>query len=208
VGIGENLNVGGETKFIGNVTLASTSSSKPNVLSVGNESTSNKGGELYVYGTGTTPVFDVDNNGNVTATGKLSVGTQLSVGEKIAIGSGAGAIEISASGIAGLADLTVTGKVNAATFNAVSDARLKTNIEDYVFEQSILDLPIKRFEYLKDAAHIKYIGCLAQDLQKICPELISENSDGTLSIQESKLIYALLQEVRVLKEKVDQLERR
>lgn len=207
VGIGKNLNVNGDTKIVANLTLAGTAGTA-NRLQVGNESTSNKGGELLIYGTGTTKVFHVDNTGNTDLKGNLTVAGTISSGNKLSIGSGTTAVEISSAGITGLSGLTVSGQINATMFNATSDARLKCNIEDYVFEKSILDLPIKRFEFIKDETHTKYIGCLAQDLQEICPEFVNENSDGTLSIQESKLVYALLQEVKELKEKVDQLERR
>lgn len=207
VGIGKNLNIAGETKIAKNLTLAGTAG-EVNTLQLGNASNSNKGGELLIYGAGTTTVFSVDNAGNTDLEGNLAVKGNISGGNKLSIGSGATAIEISSTGITGLSGLTVTGQINATVFNAASDARLKCNIEDYKFNKSILDLPIKRFEYIKDNSHTKYIGCLAQDLQEICPELVNENPDGTLSIQESKLVYALLQEVKELKEKVDLLERR
>lgn len=207
VGIGKTLNVAGDVKFTKKLTLAGTSG-QCNTLQLGNESTSNKGGELLIYGNGTDTVFEVDNKGNTTLEGTLTVAGVISGGNKLSIGSGTTAIEISGTGITGLSGLTVSGQINATVFNATSDARLKTNINNYKFEKSITSLPIKQFEYIKDETHTKYIGCLAQDLQEICPELVNENPDGTLSIQESKLVYALLQEVKELKEKVDQLERR
>ena len=204
VGIGGNLNIAGSSNIAGNLTLAGTSG-QCNTLQLGNESTSNKGGELLIYGTGTGTVFEVDNKGNTVLEGTLTVGNALTTSKKLTVD---GTVEISSAGIKGLSGLAVAGQIDATVFNATSDARLKCNIEDYVFEKSILDLPIKRFEFIKDDSHTKYIGCLAQDLQQICPEFVNEASDGTLSIQESKIIYALLQEVKELKEKVNQLERR
>jgi hypothetical protein len=114
--------------------------------------------------------------------------------------------------VSGISNLTASGTITANIFNATyvntsSDRRLKQNIEDYKCEKSILDLPIKKYEYITDPTKTQ-IGCIAQDLQKICPELVSENENGYLSIQENKLIYLLLQEVKTLKEKVESLERR
>ena len=97
---------------------------------------------------------------------------------------------------------------NATDYNTTSDARKKCNIEPYSFTNSILSLPIHRFEYINDATHTKRIGCLAQDLQKICPELVTADAEGMLSIQESKLVYMLIQEVKELKERIEILERR
>ena len=49
-------------------------------------------------------------------------------------------------------------------------------------------------------------GCIAQDLQKICPEIVHEDADGYLSIEETKLVYLLLQEVKELKKEIKALK--
>ena len=97
--------------------------------------------------------------------------------------------------------------VNATTFNASSDKRLKENITPYICEKSILDLPVYEYNYIKNKNE-RYIGCLAQDLQEICPEIITEGYDGYLCIQESKIVYLLLDEVKKLKREVDELKQR
>ena len=98
------------------------------------------------------------------------------------------------------------GMIKATTYNATSDARKKTAIENYTCEKSILELPIRKFEFINDATHTKHIGCIAQDLQQICPELVHEDKDGFLSIEENKLVYLLLQEVKNLKEEIKSLK--
>ena len=108
-------------------------------------------------------------------------------------------------------DLTVGkieshGQITATKFNATSDVRKKTNIKDFEYKASILDLPIKEFEFIDDETHTKNIGCIAQDLQKICPEIVHEDKDGYLSIEETKLIYLLLQEVKELKKELKTLK--
>ena len=100
--------------------------------------------------------------------------------------------------------LTCAQQIKATSFYATSDKRLKENIVDYTPENSILDLPIKEFDFKSDGSH--HIGCIAQDLQKICPELVQEDKDGYLSIEESKLIYLLLNEVKLLKAEVEELK--
>ena len=119
----------------------------------------------------------------------------------------ANTVNIDPSGnITGVTTLTASGQIKAQSFKATSDARKKTNIQDYQCKNSILDLPIKSFEYLNDDSHTTYIGCIAQDLQKICPELVDTDADGFLSIQETKLIYLLLDEVKKLKTRIEVLE--
>ena len=63
---------------------------------------------------------------------------------------------------------------------------------------------MKKFRFNSDNS--EHIGCLAQDLQKICPELVKENDDGYLSIAEDKIVYLLLDEVKKLKAEVDELK--
>lgn len=191
-----------------NLTL-SGSNAGPNTITLGNNSNNNEGGQLLIYGTGTSKVAEIDNVGDTYFAGNLEVDGEAIIGGKLAIDS---SVEISKEGISGLSSLTVEGKVegyyfNATSYNTTSDRRKKCNIEDYKFTNSILNLPIKQFEYIEDVLHKKHIGCIAQDLQEICPEFVTETTDGTLMIQESKLIYALLQEVKELKEKVELLER-
>lgn len=89
------------------------------------------------------------------------------------------------------------------SFNISSDERLKENIESYKCEKSILDLDVKEFDYKNTGEH--HIGCIAQDLQKICPEIVHEGDDGYLTIEENKIVYLLLQEVKELKKKIEEL---
>lgn len=100
--------------------------------------------------------------------------------------------------------VTASGAVTAASYNATSDRRLKENISDYTCSKSILDLPIKKFDFIDGPKN--QIGCIAQDLQEICPDIVHENSDGYLSIQESKIVYLLLQEVKTQKDMIKALE--
>ena len=99
-----------------------------------------------------------------------------------------------------------SGRITAQTFNALSDARRKENFQLLKLNgKSILDLPVYKFDF-KDGSLKNQIGCKAQDLQEICPEIVSENSDGFLTIQESKIVYLLLEEVKQLKAEIEALK--
>lgn len=110
------------------------------------------------------------------------------------------------AGTSGIVDFTNSNEIKAGSFNAYSDARLKENFKTFIPEKSILDLPIYKYDYINGAKN--QIGCLAQDLQGICPEIVNEGSDGYLSIQESKIVYLLLDEIKKLRQEVDELKRR
>ena len=92
-------------------------------------------------------------------------------------------------------------EVKKATKKATSK---KENIVDYSPKKSILDLPVKEFNFIGQSE--KQIGCIAQDLQQLFPELVKEDAEGYLAIQENKLIYLLLTEVKKLQSEVETLK--
>lgn len=94
--------------------------------------------------------------------------------------------------------------LNASSFNATSDKRLKENIEPLKPVEGLLDLPLYTYDYKENGIHS--LGCMAQDLQKIAPELVIEDDNGYLSVKESKLVYYLLMEVKNLRDEVEKLK--
>jgi hypothetical protein len=99
-----------------------------------------------------------------------------------------------------------TGSITARTFIATSDKRLKENIIPYVSKKSILDLPVYKYNFISDDSKKEHIGCLAQDLQEICPEIVNIDNKGYLSIEESKIVYLLLEEVKKLRKEINELK--
>ena len=124
----------------------------------------------------------------------------------LTVGTAGGGVKFTANARGTGIDITGITKIQAKTFDAISDIRKKTAIQDYICKKSILDLPIKEFEFIDDETHTKHIGCIAQDLQEICPEIVHEDADGYLSIEETKLVYLLLQEVKELKKELKTLK--
>lgn len=100
---------------------------------------------------------------------------------------------------------TFGGEVTSTSgFNVSSDIRLKENVKSFNPSKSILDLDVKEFDYKESKKHS--IGCIAQDLKEICPEIVHEDNDGYLSIEESKIVYLLLDEVKKLRKELDELK--
>jgi len=102
-------------------------------------------------------------------------------------------------------DLTVTGTIAAAGYSTISDRTLKENIRAFKPEATILDLPIYKFDYIADNRPKNQIGCIAQDLLELFPELVVTNQDGTLAIKEAKLVYPILIELKKTKIELDNL---
>jgi hypothetical protein len=96
------------------------------------------------------------------------------------------------------------GKITATCYHAKSDLRLKENIKDYIPKNSILDLPVVEFDFKNSAKH--QIGCIAQDLQNLFPELVDANDEGYLTIAENKLVYLCIIEIKKLKAEIEALK--
>ena len=100
---------------------------------------------------------------------------------------------------------TKSGNLYCTQLYLSSDARLKDNLMLYTPNKSVLDLPVYKYDFIEGPKN--QIGCLAQDLQDICPEIVTEDEKGYLHIIESKLVYLLLDEVKKLKQEVEDLKK-
>ncbi len=104
---------------------------------------------------------------------------------------------------------------NEITAYYSSDERLKENITTI---EDALDKvnAIRGVEFDWKADHIKSrggedgyfvrkhdVGILAQDVKKVCPEVVAEKEDGTLGVKYEKLIGLLVQAINELSAKVN-----
>ena len=199
------------------------------VFKTASTNSSNKLPIKFVSGSNTFWVFNNDETPK-TETDKLVVNDQLTVKNSVIIWDGEsgkyismtpdgisfsfgqyGNFSIDSDGIDTNAPfvsyntISTTATITAKTFFANSDAVLKENITPFKSTKSILDLPIYSYNFINEDE--SQIGCLAQDLQKLYPELVSKDAHGFLAIQENKLVYLLLDEVKKLKEEIKSLKK-
>lgn len=132
-----------------------------------------------------------DNLGNHTATANLKMSSH-SLSNDGATGKG---LSFDASGNAGFGqDVTINGN-----FYTPSDQRLKTNIETLSNAlQKIDQMRGVRFEYKdqKKYARGAKIGVIAQELQVVFPELVTQGIDGFLKVDYTQLSAILIQAVK------------
>ena len=104
--------------------------------------------------------------------------------------------------------LTVSSDVVA--YGSPSDKRLKENIKPI---ESALDKVSKlqgvTFDWKKSDSILKIkqdIGFIAQDVQKVIPELVRENEDGMLSMRHQGIAPILLEAIKELKAEIEELK--
>ena len=105
--------------------------------------------------------------------------------------------------------LTVVGDVIA--YGSPSDIRLKENIKPI---ESALDKVSKlqgvTFDWKKSDSILDIkedIGFIAQDVQKVIPELVKENKDGMLSMRHQGIAPILLEAIKELKAEIEELKK-
>ena len=111
--------------------------------------------------------------------------------------------------LSGSGTLTVSGDIVA--YGSPSDKRLKENIKPI---ESALDKVEKlqgvTFDWKESDSilNIKQdIGFIAQDVQKVIPELVRENENGMLSMRHQGVTPILLEAIKELKQEIEQLKK-
>ena len=106
--------------------------------------------------------------------------------------------------------ITANG-ANTAAFGSTSDIRLKNNIEDLPPQlQNILSLRPVEFDYIESEGGGHQIGFIAQEMQAIYPDVVSERGEDDMfmitgwSKTEARLVKALQEAVA----KIETLEAR
>jgi hypothetical protein len=93
----------------------------------------------------------------------------------------------------------------AGSLTESSDERLKENIVDYEAGlNEILNLSPKQFDWKSDGR--SSIGLIAQDVEKVLPEIVKESNEGMLSIAYNRIIPALINAIKTLEERIKSLE--
>jgi len=102
-------------------------------------------------------------------------------------------------------DVYVTGVISAP-----SDMRLKKDIETLTNVLSKIEqMRGVRYEYKDQQKYVAgpQVGVIAQELQKVFPELVRTGADGFLSVNYSQLTAVLIQAVKEQQQEIDLLKK-
>jgi hypothetical protein len=99
-------------------------------------------------------------------------------------------------------DLYVTGNI----YNP-SDVKLKENIEPISDSkiENLFDLEPVEYKLKSDTKNKKHYGLIAQDLEKVYPELISDSNLGFKTVNYMELIPLLLLKMKNMQKEIDDL---
>ena len=92
---------------------------------------------------------------------------------------------------------------NTKTLQLISDKRLKNINSLYTAGvEELKKLKIYNYTLKKDKNRTPGVGVLAQDLQKVFPNAVTEGDDGFLRIRWDDMFYAIINAVKELDDKI------
>jgi len=166
------------------------------------------------------------NAGDTIVTGSSNIyfgrdadASSSSVGQEIVFGQGLTGKGTSTAYLGGSAG--VYNSDNTSSWSTTSDERIKKNIVDNnIGLDAINQIQIKNFEYRRpeevdsslpshsaiDKEGIQ-VGVIAQEIQKVLPDVVKEMSTGCLSVNPDNLTWYLVNAVKELSAKVTALEK-
>jgi len=173
----------------------------------------------YSNSTGSNNTFLGTNAGNVGSANNLTnataigYNTQVTASNTVILGSGA---NVGIGTTAPTHKLTVIGNatksLGGTSWAVYSDTRLKTIAGTFdAGLNEVLKLQPIRYRYKKDnPLHLpnesEHIGFSAQEVQKIIPGAISENSQGYLMLNSDPILWAMLNAIKELTAKVSEMD--
>ncbi len=102
--------------------------------------------------------------------------------------------------------LHVNGAVQATSFLYSSDERLKRDIRPLDAWRGVMEIEPRQFVWNDSGA--SDIGVLAQEVEKLFPELVSIGANGYRSVDYAKLVVPLLGVVRDQQDQIEKLKAR
>jgi hypothetical protein len=100
-------------------------------------------------------------------------------------------------------DLIITGSL----YNT-SDERLKQNIKEITQDKmdDLFTLNPIIFNYKNDKTNKIHYGVLAQDVEKVFPELVEDNMSGYKTVNYQELLPLMLAKIKNMQEQIDELK--
>lgn len=118
---------------------------------------------------------------------------------------------IRSTDIASTGDHDVGANASGNLINYSSDKRLKNNIKPIKEGlEKVMKLQGVSFEWKPklDMGEGRRYGLIAQEVQKVSPELIAENNDGMLSVRYNNLIPLLVESIKEQQKQIMTLEKK
>ena len=181
------------------------------------------GNDLEIYHDGSNSYIDDSGTGRLYLRGNDRVQIQKYTGEDMITCNADGSVNLyydnskkfettsSGASISGTCavsnNITCSNTVTANTFNATSDATLKTNISPIENPLSILKkITGVSFDWKNNEGSAE--GVLAQDVEQVLPNAVNTDEEGKKSVSYNNLVGVLIEAVKGQQEQINNLKDR
>jgi uncharacterized protein (UPF0218 family) len=103
--------------------------------------------------------------------------------------------------------VTATGDIAALNFNSTSDRNAKADIEviDNAIDR-ITQIEGVTFRFVDDESGKRHAGVIAQDVEKVLPEAVSEGANGFKQVAYDNIIGLLIEAIKDQQKQIDELK--
>ena len=159
----------------------------------------------FVAGTNVTITTDATTDSlTINSTASGGGGTLSNVVEDTTPQLG-GNLDLNAKTINGTGTISFTGDCSATNFNSTSDESLKANV---VTIENALDKVINmrgvNFNWVENSQ--PGTGVIAQEIEKVLPEVVMENDEGIKQVQYGNIVGTLIEAIKELKAEIEELK--
>lgn len=209
---GYSNTTGIENQFIGFQSGYNNTTGSRNVFIGFGAGNGNRTGDTnYAIGYGAGPIFDgLDNAGAIGYMAQVGIGNALALG-----GTGVNAIRVGIGTTSPAYPLEVIGQVKASSFTTTSDQRLKNDVRPLRGALTgVLALRGVRYTWNElgvqhgGTAGQQQVGLIAQELEKVYPELVSTDPKGYKSVNYAQLAPVLIEALKEQQAQIEALQQR
>lgn len=171
-------------------------------------------GKPSLTGTGASGTWAINISGNAaTATSATSAtvasyATNAGTASALNTGNSYTVAGLTVSGSASTGNLSVTGDITATgDITGLSDERLKSHVET-ISEAIYKVKQLRGVSYISKFNMEPRIGVIAQEVERVIPEVVHTHSDGLKSVAYQNLVGLLIEAIKDLELRVAELENR
>lgn len=168
-----------------------------------------------ITNSGTVKTATLNVTGTSTLTGAVTAGSTLYVSGITRLGTSTSSYKLNVGG-----DIYSSATIRGTTLQlsglgySSSDKRLKNIHGEYnIGLEDISKIPIVSYDMKDDEEHKETIGTVAQDVQELVPEIVTEDDKGYLALDYSRLglislkgVQLLIKEIQELKQEIKELK--
>ena len=101
-----------------------------------------------------------------------------------------------------------TGTLSATVFTSLSDRTQKTDITPITDAiETVKQLQGVKYKWI-DNHNKESIGVIAQDIEKVLPEVVNQNPDGLKSVSYGNIVGLLIEAIKEQQVRIEELERK